>query len=204
MLRAFGFRSHPRPRLVGERVYLRYPALRDWAAWASLRQASRSFLTPWEPTWPSDALDRGAYRRRLRRQYAEIEQDRAYPFFVFAMSDDRLVGGVTLTNVRRGVAQAATVGYWVGAEFGGQGLMTEAVCAVLGFAFNALNLHRVEAICIPDNHRSRRLLERVGFVHEGNARGVLRINGAWRDHVAYAILREDPLAPASQRSVASL
>ncbi|MCA8909179.1 MAG: GNAT family N-acetyltransferase [Rhodospirillaceae bacterium] len=191
----FGFRSHPRPRLVADRVYLRYPLLSDWRAWAELRDASRAFLTPWEPTWPPDALERNAFRRRLRRQYLEIEQDRGYPFFIFDLADNRLLGGVSLSNVRRGVTQAGTVGYWIGAEHACQGYMTEAVCAIVGFAFSGLKLHRVDAICIPDNRPSRRLLEHLGFEEEGRVRGALKINGAWRDHVSYAILRDDPASP---------
>lgn len=191
----FGFRSHPRPRLVADRVYLRYPLLSDWRAWADLREASRTFLTPWEPTWPADALDRNAFRRRLRRQYLEIEEDRGYPFFIFDLADNRLLGGVSLSNVRRGVTQAGTVGYWIGADYACRGYMTEAVCAVVGFAFNGLKLHRVDAVCIPDNRPSRRLLERLGFTEEGRVRGILKINGAWRDHVSYAILRDDPASP---------
>ena len=198
MLRSLAFRTRNKPRLTADRVYLRYPEMSDWRAWMAVRDASRDFLAPWEPAWPADALHRSAFRRRLRRQRAEIERDGAYPFFVFALADHALLGGVTLSHVRRGVAQAASVGYWVGAQHAGQGFMTEAVCAVLGFAFNQLRLHRVEAICIPDNHPSRRLLERVGFVREGYARGILKINGAWRDHLSYAILREDPAAPTAR------
>ena len=175
----------------GEGVYLRAPEARDFLAWSSLREQSRAFLTPWEPTWPPDDLTRTAFRRRLRRYAEEIEADEAHPFFLFRAGDHRLLGGLTLGNVRRGVAQAATLGYWMGERFAGQGYMRRAVAAACGFAFDTLRLHRVEAACIPHNVASRRLLERNGFRQEGEARSYLKIDGAWRDHVLYARIEGD-------------
>ena len=102
-----------------------------------------------------------------------------------------LLGGINLTNVRRGIVQAGTLGYWIGASFARQGYMTEGMTAVLSFAFETLNLNRVEAACLPDNAASRALLEKCGFREEGRARKYLRINGMWQDHVLYGILRED-------------
>ena len=102
------------------------------------------------------------------------------------------MGGVTLSNVRRGVAQAASVGYWIGERFARQGYMTEAVLAVVEFAFEELGLHRVEAACLPENDASRSLLLKVGFRQEGYARQYLRINGKWQDHLLFEMLRDDP------------
>ena len=182
----------PGSRLEGTRVYLRPPRFGDWRAWSRLRAASREFLTPWEPTWPADALGRGAYRRRLRQAALEWRDDAGYGFLLFRREDDELVGGVTLSHVRRGVAQTATLGYWIGAPFARQGYMTEALRCLLPFAFGRLALHRVEAACLPRNEASRRLLDRIGFREEGFARQYLRIDGAWRDHVLYALLGDDP------------
>ncbi len=177
----------------GDGVYLRAPEMRDFEAWASLRERSRAFLTPWEPTWPSDDLSRAAFRRRLRRHHQELENDEAYPFFIFR-DDDLLVGGLTLGQVKRGVAQAATLGYWMGAPHAGTGLMSRALRAATSFAFATLRLHRVEAACLPHNEASIRLLERTGFRKEGHARAYLRINGLWQDHVLYSLLESDPVA----------
>jgi len=163
----------------------------DYSEWAQLRERSRRFLTPWEPLWPRDDLTRGAFRRRLKRYAEDVRSDQAYPFFIFRAYDDTLVGGLTLTNVRRGVAQAVSLGYWMGEPYAGQRLMSAAVRAVVPFAFGALRLHRVEAACIPANAASIRLLERVGFQREGLARQYLCINGAWQDHYLYALLRSD-------------
>jgi [ribosomal protein S5]-alanine N-acetyltransferase len=184
--------SEPAPLVVGDGVVLRPPQPGDYAEWAELREASRSFLVPWEPTWPADDLTRSAFRRRLRR-YAEDQQaDLGYAFFVFRRRDNVLVGGLTLGNIRRGVAQAGSLGYWIGAPFARQGLMTAAVRAVAGFAFGNLRLHRIEAACIPTNVPSKRLLEKAGFTREGYARRYLCINGVWQDHLLYARLKDDP------------
>lgn len=183
--------SEPLPTIVGERVVLRAPQMADYAEWSSLRERSRNFLVPWEPTWPADDLTRGAFRRRLRRYADDMRNDLAYPFFVFDKRSGALLGGLTLTNVRRGVAQAASLGYWIGEEFARQGYMTDAVQAVIPFAFEALRLHRLEAACIPTNTPSIRLLEKAGFVREGYARRYLCINGVWQDHLLFARLADD-------------
>lgn len=182
------------------RVVLRPPRLKDWGEWARLREASRGFLVPWEPTWPHDALSRAAYRRRLRQYAEEARQGTGYSFLVWRRADGALLGGVTLTNVRRGVAQSASLGYWIGAPYARQGYMSEALTAVLDFAFRRLGLHRVEAACLPSNAASRGLLAKIGFREEGYAREYLRINGMWQDHVLFAVLRHDPRGPAAARS----
>ncbi len=183
-------------RLERDRIYLRPPVQRDWRTWASLRAGSRDFLMPWEPTWAYDALTRGAFRRRLKMYKAEMRQGLTYSFLIIRLVDGTLLGGITLSNLRRGVAQSATLGYWIGASYCRQGYMTEALSAVLEFAFSRLSLHRVEAACLPDNEASRRLLLKCGFRDEGYAREYLRINGRWQDHQLFGILREEVIAPA--------
>jgi ribosomal-protein-alanine N-acetyltransferase len=179
------------PSIIGETVMLRVPQMSDHAEWSALREASRDFLTPWEPTWPSDDLSRTAFRRRIKRYAEDQRSDFAYPFFILRRSDNMLVGGLTLSNIRRGCAQAGSLGYWMGATYARQGYMAAAVNALLPFAFNTLRLHRVEAACIPANNASIRLLEKTGFRREGFARQYLCINGIWQDHLLFARLRED-------------
>jgi [ribosomal protein S5]-alanine N-acetyltransferase len=178
--------------LVSGRVSLRPPLLADYEAWSTLREDSRSFLTPWEPTWPPDDLSRAAYRRRLRRYSRDVREDIARPFFVFRARDGVLIGSCILSNIRRGVAQAGTLGYWTGKPFAAQGYMTEALRAVVGFAFDDLGLHRLEAACLPTNVPSQRLLRRAGFTEEGFARAYLKINGRWEDHLLFAMVASDP------------
>jgi ribosomal-protein-alanine N-acetyltransferase len=183
--------ADPAPLARGDGLYLRPAQSIDYPVWAALREASREFLTPWEPSWPADDLTRGAFRRRLKRQGDEIARDEAYSFLIFEDGSDNLLGGITIGGVRRGVAQAATLGYWIGAPYAQRGHMTRAVAAAVAFSFSSLRLHRIEAACIPDNHASSRVLERNGFHKEGFARAYLRINGAWRDHLLFALLESD-------------
>ncbi len=178
-------------RLDGERIYLRPPAEPDWRHFAEIRAASRRFLEPWEPTWSADALTRDAFLRRLRRYGTDWRADAAYNFFIFERGNDQLLGGISIANLRRGVAQTGALGYWIGSQYARQGHMTEALSLLLGFCFENLGLHRVEAACLPHNEASRRLLLGAGFRHEGIARNYLRINGKWQDHDLYAVLAED-------------
>jgi [ribosomal protein S5]-alanine N-acetyltransferase len=188
--------------IEGPGTFLRAPRDGDWGDWAALRATSRAFLVPWEPTWPADSLSRAAFRRRIRVIGAEWREDSGYTYFIFRRSGPALVGGVTLSNMRRGVAQTASLGYWVGAPFARQGLMTEALSVLLPYAFERLGLHRIEAACLPQNAASRGLLAKVGFIEEGYARGYLRINGEWRDHVLYGLLQAELRLPnASPRPV---
>jgi ribosomal-protein-alanine N-acetyltransferase len=185
--------SEQLPAIVGDSVMLRAPQMADYPEWAGLREASREFLTPWEPTWPPDDLTRASFRRRIRRYAEDQRSDLAYPLFVFRKSDNVLLGGLTLANIRRGCAQAGNLGYWMGAAYSRQGYMTAAVKLVIPFAFETLRLHRIEAACISANVASIRLLEKTGFRREGFAREYLCIDGAWQDHLLYARLKHDPM-----------
>ena len=189
--RSVGF-SESAPAIAGAGVALRVPQSGDFAEWAALREISRDFLVPWEPTWPDDDLTRGAFRRRLKRYADDQRGDLAYAFLIFRSDDNALVGGLTLANIRRGVAQAGSIGYWIGAPFARRGYMTAAVRALVPFCFRTLRLHRLEAACIPANTASVALLEKTGFTREGYARNYLCINGTWQDHLLYARLVDDP------------
>jgi len=178
-------------RIKGDDVWLRAPRAGDFEEWRELRDASRSFLVPWEPTWPSDVLTRASFRRRLKRYARDAREDRGFSFFIFRQSDDALVGGINLSHVHRGVSQSCSVGYWMGEKFVRQGLMSDAVKTTLNFIFEDLGLHRVEAACVPANVASRDLLRKVGFQEEGYARKYLRINGNWEDHLLFAYLATD-------------
>ena len=178
------------PVVKGEGVTLRSPRASDFEAWAALRQASHAYLQPWEPTWPEDDLTRAAFKRRLSIYARELEAGNAWPFFIFSHADQALVGAITLSNVRRGVAESGTLGYWIGQPYAGRGHATAAVRAMVGHAFDELKLHRVEAACVPANIASRRVLEKSGFVLEGQARAYLKINGAWADHLLFGIVND--------------
>lgn len=169
----------------GKNVSLREPRMEDFVAWKTLRQNSRSFLEPWEPKWNDDDFLTSAFRRRLQHYARLAEDDMAYPFFIFDVSGATLLGGITLSNVRRGVSQMATLGYWIGAAHANQGHMSGALEAVVGFARGELELHRLEAACLPANTASIRLLQSAGFEREGFAKKYLMIAGQWEDHILW-------------------
>jgi [ribosomal protein S5]-alanine N-acetyltransferase len=170
---------------------LRLPMQSDCENWIALRAASRAFLQPWEPIWPADDLTVKAFRRRIARYRQEMRADSVYPFFLERRTSGQLLGGLTLANIRRRAAMSATLGYWMGAEHAGKGIMSAAVPALCDFGFAHLALERIEAACLPENIASIRVLEKAGFHREGFARGYLSISGARRDHMLFARLRTD-------------
>lgn len=176
--------------LDGDKVRLRPPRMGDFQEWAELRRVSRNFLQPWEPTWPPDDLTRAAFRRRLALYQRDQELGQGYAFFVYRKPDLALVGGVTLRNILRGVAQTGAIGYWVGQPYARRGYTIAAANEVVRFAFTRLGLHRLEAACCPENDASRRLLLQAGFELEGRARAYLKINGVWRDHLLFGLVRD--------------
>ncbi|HEY5237587.1 MAG TPA: GNAT family protein [Rhizomicrobium sp.] len=190
-MRGLTFPGGQQPVIRTNGLYLRYPRAGDFAAWAQLRGESRAFLAPFEPSWATDELTRGAFRRRLKRYQKETRLDSAYAFFVFRESDDALMGGCTLSNVRRGVTQCCALGYWIGERFARQGIMHDAIRGLIPFIFSTLGLHRIEAACLASNDASKNLLVKLGFRQEGLARRYLLINGEWQDHILFALLAED-------------
>ena len=178
-------------RVETERMTLRPPIHSDFRAWTALRVKSRDFLTRWEPQWADDHLTRKAFTNRVYWAQRSINGQTALPLFLIRREDQMLLGAITLDNIRRGPAQAGTLGYWTGEPFARQGYMREAIEAMVHQAFNRLDLSRIEAACLPENAPSRGLLEKTGFKYEGVAQSYLQIDGRWRTHVLYAALRKD-------------
>ncbi|TMM55210.1 GNAT family N-acetyltransferase [Sulfitobacter sabulilitoris] len=178
-------------RIETERMTLRPPIHSDFRAWTSLRAHSQEFLTPWEPSWADDHLSRKAFTNRVYWAQRSVASGTALPLFLIRRSDAALLGAITLDNIRRGPAQAGTLGYWTGQAFARHGFMREAIQAVSHHAFTRLDLSRLEAACLPENKASRGLLETSGFKYEGVAQSYLQIDGRWRTHVLYASLRND-------------
>ena len=180
--------------LAGDRHLLRLPRFQDYRQWYALRSESRRFLEPWEPSWRSDELTESAFRARVVRNEQEFSSGQAVPLLVFTRAtgaEATLLGGLTIGYIRRGAAQCCMIGYWMGERHAGQGHMHGALKLVIPYIFSSLQLHRIEAACIPDNTRSIRLLEKVGFRQEGYLREYLKINGEWRDHVMFSLLAAD-------------
>ncbi|MEM9787663.1 MAG: GNAT family protein [Pseudomonadota bacterium] len=178
-------------RIDTERLVLRPPVHGDFRAWVALRVASEDHLVPWEPRWSDDHLSRKAFTNRVYWAQRSINSGSAVPLFLVRREDDLLLGAITLDNIRRGPSQSGTLGYWTGAAFSRQGFMREAIEATVQYAFNRLDLSRVEAACLPENAASRGLLEKSSFKYEGVAQSYLQIDGRWRSHVLYAALRHD-------------
>jgi len=178
-------------RIETDRLTLRLPRHQDFRSWAALRSASRDFLTQWEPAWAADHLTRKAFTNRVYWAQRAISQGAAVHLFIFRRSDEMLLGAITLDNIRRGPAQAGTLGYWIGESHARQGHMRESIEAVVHYAFRTLDLSRLEAACLPENAASRGVLEKTGFKYEGVAQSYLQIDGRWRNHVLYANLRPD-------------
>ncbi len=184
-------RRRPKLAIETERMTLRLPLHEDYRHWAGLREASAAFLQPWEPAWSSDHLTRKSFSARVYWAQRASSEESALPLFLIRREDQRLLGAVTLDNIRRGPAQAGTIGYWIGQSYARNGYMREAVVALIHYAFTRLDLSRIESACLPENTPSRGLLEKCGYKYEGVAQSYLQINGRWRNHVLYANLRSD-------------
>ena len=178
-------------KLTGQRVFLRPPKRRDALKWQKLRMSSKSFLVPWEPSWNASSCTRRAYLRYFKNSNYLANMDRAYSFLIFKSDDKTLLGGINVGNVRRGVAQSASLGYWIGARYARNGYMKEALKLLIPSLFIDLRLNRIEAATLEENVASRNLLKKIGFKKEGVLRKYLKINGTWRDHVLYGLLEND-------------
>ena len=182
-----------RPKISIEtpRLILRLPEHKDYPQWYRVREEGRDFLLKWEPVRTSTYSERRAFRQRVYWSARSTNEGRSLPLFLIDKQSGEFMGAITLDNIRRGPAQMANLGYWIGPDFARQGYMSEAVRGLVAYAFETLDLSRVEAACLPKNEASRGLLERCGFKYEGVAQSYLQIGGRWRTHVLYANLRHD-------------
>ena len=174
-----------------ERLTLREPRMGDYTDWSDLRDLSADFLTPWEPKWTEAHLTKKDFANRVDWAHRSLSEGSAVPLFLIRRDDQTLVGSITMDNIIRGPSQSGSLGYWTGKPYCRRGYMREALDALVHYAFERMDLSRVEAACLPGNNASRRLLEKCGFKYEGVAQSYLQINGRWRNHVLYASLRPD-------------
>ena len=178
-------------KFTGQRIFLRPPKRRDALKWQKLRMSSKNFLVPWEPSWDASSCSRRAFLRYFKNSNYLANMDRAYSFLIFKIDDNTLLGGINVGNVRRGVAQSASLGYWVGVNHARNGYMKEALQILIPTLFIDLRLNRLEAATLEENTASRNLLKKIGFKKEGVLRKYLKINGTWRDHILYGLLEND-------------
>jgi ribosomal-protein-alanine N-acetyltransferase len=190
--------------LFGKRVLLRPLVASDFPAWQEVRRRNVDWLTKWEaqrqPGQPDVVEDRDAFAVRCSARQRERQLGTAYGFGIFVDGD--LAGEINLTAIQRGPFQSSYVGYWIDEKHAGNGYMPESVVVLCRFAFDELQLHRVQIAIIPRNQASRRVVEKLSIREEGIAIRYLEINGVWEDHVRYAITseewdeRRDELLPA--------
>src|SRR5215212_9162852 len=180
--------------LSGPRVTLRPLGVDDFDAWREIRIRSREWLEAWEPLpelgSPDPVADRDAFRARCGAWERQRQFDSAYGFGTFLL-DGTLLGEVSLGSVLRGPFQSCFIGYWIDERYAGCGYTPDAVAIVLRYGFEELGLHRMEAAIVPRNSKSRRVAAKLGLRDEGTATRFLQIQGAWEDHVRYAITREE-------------
>ncbi len=151
---------------------------------------NQEFVRPWNPAAEPEYFTLEAQQERLRREHMLRLSRSGYRFWMFDRDDTdqtRLLGEVALSNIVWGAFLSCHLGYKIDGQAGGKGYMTEAVRAVVGYAFDTLRLHRVEANVMPRNARSRRVVEKLGFASEGLSPAYLKINGVWEDHLHYVL-----------------
>jgi ribosomal-protein-alanine N-acetyltransferase len=172
---------------------LRPLAPSDFRAWSEVRLANEEWLTVWEPRrqlrQPDPTRDKAAFTSRCLQRDRDRASGTAYQFGLFL--DQAAVGEVNLNNIIRGAMQSGTVGYWIDQRHAGHAYVAEAVVLVLQFAFEQLQLHRVEICIVPRNMRSRRVVEKLGIRDEGIAARYLEIDGTWEDHTRYGVTVEE-------------
>ena len=193
-------------RLYGKRVMLRPLTPGDYAQWAEVRVRNENWLIPWEPSRTPGAADptrsRDAFGSRCAARDRERHSGVAYGFGVFV--DDSFAGEINLNNVIRGALQSGTLGYWIDRQRAGHSYIAEGVVVVARFAFEELDLHRLEICIVPRNTNSRRVMEKLAIREEGVAQRYLEINGTWEDHVRFGFTTEEWAARRAELTAAWL
>jgi [ribosomal protein S5]-alanine N-acetyltransferase len=180
------------PTLLGAPVGLRPIRVKDATAWRDGRVRNATWLRPWEPTNPETPLYRttlGPYVAMARTMRREARQGLTLPWVV--TYEGRFAGQLTVGGITWGSSRSAQVGYWIDEAYAGQGVTPTVLAMAMDHCFFAVGLHRVEATIRPENQASRRVVEKLGFREEGLRRRSLHIDGAWRDHLCYALTVED-------------
>lgn len=185
------FFSPPETFAYGPRLYVRPPWKKDKYKWIASRHKSYDFLQPWEPIWQQDALTLKGYNRWLEFAIHGHKTMTDIPLLIFSNSNDELLGGITLKDLRWGAAKTSGLGYWMDVDYAGQGYMAEAIACLGLFCFNKLGLNRIEAACVSRNKRSSSLLKKLSFEHEGYLKQLYKINGVWENHDLYAMLAKN-------------
>jgi ribosomal-protein-alanine N-acetyltransferase len=181
--------------LLGQPVSLRPLTTRDARRWREARVRNADWLRPWEPTNPETPLYQsslGPYIAMVRTMRQEARHSVTLPWVI--VYGNKFAGQLTVGNIIWGSARTGSVGYWIDQEFAGLGVTPTALAMALDHCFGVVGLHRIEATIRPENRASRRVVEKLGFHDEGIRRRSLHVDGAWRDHLCYALTAEDAAA----------
>jgi len=180
------------PELLEAPVILRPVRVSDARIWREIRVRNASWLRPWEPSNPETPLHRssiGPYVAMVRTMRREARQGQALPWVV--TYGGQFAGQLTVGSIIWGSARSGQIGYWIDESFAGRGITPTALAMAVDHCFHVVGLHRLEASIRPENAASRRVVEKLGFREEGVRVRQLHINGAWRDHICYAITAEE-------------
>lgn len=181
-------------RLVTPRLVLRAPKTGDVAEIRRLLRHNHEHLRPWNPAPPpgEDPASITEVSKTVLRQRRDWKHGTGFVFMIAERErPSTFIGKIALNGVMRGAMHGAYLGYWMDVDHQGKGYVTEAIGAVLDFAFGAASLHRVQAAIMPRNARSLRVIEKLGFRREGYAERYLQIAGKWEDHILFARTREE-------------
>lgn len=175
-------------KLVFEDVSVRPLRLRDWRELEDILQSERSWLEPWEATVPggSKQLDVKGMVRSLLRQHRDGSAIAAIIEY-----RGKMVGQLNVANILYGSVSSGSIGYWVSEKYAGRGITPAAVALITDYMFIRMGIHRAEIAIRPENKSSLRVVEKLGFRHEGTKHRYIHIDGDWRDHEIFAITREE-------------
>lgn len=183
-------------KLVTPRLVLRPPRASDVTEIRRVLRANHAHLKPWNPAPPpgEDPTSITEVSKSILRQRRDWKAGGGFVFMAAPRGEQtKIVGKIALSGIMRGALWGAYLGYWMTADRQGEGLATEAIAAVMDFAFGPLGLHRVQAAIMPHNDRSLRVIEKLKFRREGYAIRYLQIAGKWEDHILFARTREEHL-----------
>lgn len=183
--------AYAKPELRTDRLVVRLAILEDVPEIVDYYLRNKEHMRPWSPQWPNQFHTESYWRQQVHSAAFEFTEGRSCRCFLFLPKSNRVIGVANLSNIVRGVFQACHLGYSLDERHVGHGYMTEGLEALIAYAFADLRLRRIMANYIPWNRRSHRVLERLGFVIEGYAKGYLRIDGQWQDHVLTSLTNPD-------------
>ena len=176
--------------LQNDNLVLRQLKLRDKKEWTKLRQRNKNWFQQWESTVPDEFSDgKASFYQIVKNLRVEAKAQRSLPFVMEI--DKKIAGQITVANINYGSTRSAYIGYWIAEEFAGKGYTPLAVAMAIDHCFQILNLHRIEITIRPENLKSLRVVEKLGLRSEGLRPKYLHIDGDWRDHLVFAINKDE-------------